>query len=363
VRSTSGHDPGARGTSTSPVRLGRLCTLHGSAVILFCLVAFVFLRGVAGADGWSPPPGSRPVEVAVGIFLANLSGVAERSETFNADLYLSVRWRDARLAFAGAEPKRFMEEAAVEQLKQMWWPQLEFVNTAVPELTNRALDISPDGSVRYELGVTGDFRSDLDLRRFPFDRQTLPVRIQSFIWTDDQMVFVPDPTRIGFNPESTFEGLSVTGVRSEVVRRQLTGWTAAESYSEYIALIDVDRRATFYVWTVFTPMVLIFLISCTLFVVPYESFSSRISISLTALLACIATQFAMSFNLPQIAYLTVIDRAFLVTYACIAVGVLVSTLQATLLRDRPEQAARVNRLAGVGLPALFLLLLALCALV
>ena len=79
--------------------------------------------------------------MSVGAFLADLSGVAERSETFNADLYLSVRWQDARLAFAGAEPKRFLEEAAVEQLERMWWPQLEFVNTASPQLTNRALDI------------------------------------------------------------------------------------------------------------------------------------------------------------------------------------------------------------------------------
>jgi len=328
-------------------------------VILFLLVAFLFLQGVAGADGGSPPPGSRPVEVSVGVFLVNLSGLAERSETFNADLYLSVRWRDARLAFDDTAPKRFLEDAAVEQLKQMWWPQLEFVNTAAPEVTNRALDISPDGSVRYELGVTGDFRADLDLRRFPFDHQSLVVRIQSFIWTDDQMVFVPDPTRIGFNPESTFEGLSVTRVTTDVAPRKLTGWTAAESYSEFTALIDVERRSAFYVWTVFTPVVLIFLIWCTIFIFPFQQFSSRIGTSLTALLACIATQFAMSFSLPQIAYLTVIDWAFVVTYVCIALGVLVSTLQATLLHEQPERAERLNRLAGLGLPALFLMLIAL----
>ena len=48
----------------------------------------------------------------------------------------------------------------------------------------------------YKLSVTATFRSDLDLRRFPFDRETLEVRIQSFIWTRDQMIFVPDPARI-----------------------------------------------------------------------------------------------------------------------------------------------------------------------
>ncbi len=324
-----------------------------------CLVALLLLPGVAGAEEWSLPPGGRPVEVTIGFFLANLTGVSERSETFDADVYLSLRWRDERLGFAGREPKRFLEEAAVEQLKAMWWPQLEFVNTAQPEVTNRALDISPDGAVRYELGLTAEFRADLDLRRFPFDRQTLAVRIQSFIWTDDQMVFVADRTRLGFNPESTFEGLTVTGVTAEVVQRGITGWTAAEDYSEFAALIDVDRQASFYVWTVFAPVVLIFLISCTIFVVDLASFADRIGISLTALLACIATQFAISFNLPQISYLTMIDRAFLVTYVCIALGVLVSTLQAVVLRQQPALAARVDRLAGLGLPALFLLLIAL----
>src|SRR5262245_2446299 len=351
--------PATARTSTARFDLLPCLTLHGSSVILLFLVTFLFLRGVAGADAWSPPPDSRPVEVAVGVFLVNLSGVAERSETFNADLYLSVRWRDPRLAFAGTEPERFLEDAAVEKLEHMWWPQLEFVNTAAPQVTNRALEISPDGSVRYELGVTGEFRADLDLRRFPFDRQTLVVRIQSFIWTDDQMVFVPDQTRIGFNPESTFEGLSVTRVTTEVAARKLTGWTAAESYSELAALIAVERRAAFYVWTVFTPVILIFLISCTVFIVPFEEFSNRISLSLTALLACVATQFAMSFNLPQIAYLTMIDWVFLVAYACIALGVLVSALQVTLLRQRPGWAERIDRLAGFGLPVVFLVLIVL----
>lgn len=57
-------------------------------------------------------------------------------------------------------------------------------------------------------------------------------------------------------------------------------------------------------------MILIFLIWCTVFVVHCENFGSRFAISLTALLACIATQLAMSFDRPQIFSLTVIDRTF-----------------------------------------------------
>ena len=123
--------------------------------------------------------------------------------------------------------------------------------------------------------MTATFRSDLDLRRFPFDRETLEVRIRSFTYMRDQMVFVPDSARIGFNPKSTLEGLVVNGVSTEIRQRELTGWKAAESYSEFVALIDVQRQADSYIWTVFMPVTLIFLISCAIFAVTIENFHDR----------------------------------------------------------------------------------------
>jgi hypothetical protein len=144
------------------------------------LAVLLALAALAAADEPSLPPGERPVPVHAGFFLVNLSAVSERNETFEADLYLTFRWHDPRLAFAGTEPRRFLEDAAI------------------------------------------------------------------------------------------------------------------------------------------------------------------------------------SFNLPQISYLTVIDRVFLVTYACIALGVLVSTLQAALLRGDRARVARVDRIAGLGLPVPYFALLALC---
>jgi hypothetical protein len=242
----------------------------------------------------------------------------------------------------------------------MWWPQLEFINTGTPDVANRTLDIAPDGSVTYKLSVTATFRSDLDLRRFPFDRETLEVRIQSFSWTRDQMIFVPDRERIGFNPRSTYEELVVSQVSSEVRQRELAGWTPAEWYSEFVAMIEVERRPIFFLWTVFAPVMLIYLISCAIFAVDIENLHDRIGIGLTALLACIAMQFTVSFNLPKVSYLTVVGWMFLVTYFCITLGILVSTIQATLLANHPERVKRLDRVAGLGLPVLFFALIALC---
>jgi len=321
---------------------------------LALLVLLVCPAASSADENATLPPGDRPVEVSAGFFLLNLNGVAERDESFDADLYLSFRWKDPRVAFEGREPHHYLEDEAVDRLRTMWWPQFEFVNTADANVTNRELAIHPDGTVRYHLGLTSEFRTNLDLRQFPFDSQTLDVRVESFTWTEDEMVFVADPSFIGFAQDSTFEGLDVISTRAEVRRTEVAGWASA--FSTFVALIEVERRANFYLWTVFAPVALIFLISCTSFVVKAENFHDRVGISLTALLACIATQFAMSFNLPQISYLTLIDRLFLVTYGCIALSVMIMTVQATRLAERPETCLRIDRWAGLGLPLVFFVL-------
>ena len=50
---------------------------------------------------------------------------------------------------------------------------------------------------------------------------------------------------------------------------------------------------------------------------------------------------------------------FVVTYFCITLGVLISTVRAALSRHQPERAMRLDRFVGRGLPALFFALIAL----
>jgi hypothetical protein len=90
--------------------------------------------------------------------------------------------------------------------------------------------------------------------------------------------------------------------------------------------------------------------------VDIQSFHNRVSIGIACFLACIATQFAMSFNLPKISYLTPIDRLFLVAYACMALGVGVSVVETSLMRGHPELIRRTDRLASLAIPLLYAML-------
>jgi len=301
------------------------------------------------------PPQVGVTTVTVDFFLLNLDSVSEKDETFDADLYLEYEWDDPRLAHNGGEEQLFADAAVDERLKTMWWPQIEYVNTSEPTVTNQSLEIFPSGHVKHTVGLTTTFRANLDLRRFPFDRQRLDVRIRSFLYDADRVRLIPPASQPGWEHDSTFEELRVTDVTAESRIVQLSG--RSERFTEFQASIVVVRNWAFYLWTVFGPVVLIFLIACAVFLVPLEAFADRVSICLTALLACIATHFAISFNLPHVGYLTVIDRLFVLTYAFVALLVMASAAE-LLLRKNAIVRHRVNVLAAVVLPLAYLAVIA-----
>ena len=319
------------------------------------LIAIVLL---SAAPTWAQvyqPPDAGLTTVTVDFYLLNLNAVDEREETFDADLYLEYEWDDPRLAHDGVEEQLFADGAVDDKFTSMWWPQIEYVNTSKPTITNQSLEIFPSGHVKYTVGLTSTFRTALDLRRFPFDRQSLSIRIQSFLYGIDRVRLVPAATPPGWEHDGTFEALRVTGVAVESRQRQLTGRN--ETFSEFRASIVVTRNWAFYLWTVFGPVILIFLIACAVFLVPLEAFADRVSICLTALLACIATHFAISFNLPHVGYLTVIDKLFVYTYAFVALLVMASAAELRV-RESPASRRRVNRAAAVILPLAYLAVVA-----
>lgn len=323
-------------------------------LVLFSMAGF----SRAARETVAVPPGQLPVKVKVAFCLLNLTSVEEKNETFEADIYLVFLWKDERLKHDGKCPLLYTNEAVQEKLEEIWSPQIEFINTSKPEITNQNLIIEPDGSVGLKLGLTSTFRTDLDLRRFPFDHQRLVVRITSFIYDSHNVIFEPDLATLTYERQSTFEGLRVTGLSAES-RILKMGGDLSGTFSEFRAQIDVERNAGFYVWTVFGPVILIFLISCTIYLLRPEQFSERVSICLTALLACIATQFALSFGLPQIAYLTLIDRLFVITYGFTALNVLTVSAELLLAKRNEQFRKRMNHICGLFIPTAYIVMLTL----
>jgi hypothetical protein len=138
------------------------------------------------------PPGPRPLPVNVGVYLIDFEEIDELTLTETIVGYLMLSWQDPRLA-KGLAPE--LDRASVS-LDDIWNPDVEIINQHTPRsISNWVITIHDDGTVVYEERFTAELSSDFDLRRFPFDRQHLHLKLESFRYDDSEVRFASDQLR------------------------------------------------------------------------------------------------------------------------------------------------------------------------
>ena len=322
--------------------------MRAAGIALACLL---LLAG--GARAFTPDPGRRnvdlppdrkgPVQVTVDYFLLDVTSVNGAEEMFGAALYFDVRWKDSRMAFDaqafGANRALYTGAKADEQLAEMWSPQVTAANlSGDPEISATSLTIYADGQVEYEVRLSGNFNSPMELSRFPFDEQKLSVQLESFLWNSDEVQLVAVA-----NPKHVSQDLLINGWRLDPVRaveskvdneRYVTG----DGYSRFTSTIYVQRNPWFYIWSIFFPLVLVTFFAVLCFFWDQETLTERVAQVLTCLLTVTAQSFAVSGDLPKISYFTRIDWAFLLTYVVLLI-VAVESIFAKFLNERNHALA------------------------
>lgn len=116
--------------------------------------------------------------VYAGIYLNEIARLDLPQSSFTADFYLWIRSAAAPARRSGAEPA------------EIQFPDLRRgdFDPAQPAIQR---DL-PDGSTYRLWHVRGDFRNEFDLHRFPFDRQTVAVRLFNARAASDRIVYALD---------------------------------------------------------------------------------------------------------------------------------------------------------------------------
>ena len=165
--------------------------------------------------------------------------------------------------------------------------------------------VAPDGTSRLIQTFNGVARSALDLRRYPFDKQQLEIVFEV----------------LGFdNNEVNIEAGKITVNRSRI---QIPQWNLIDvatstrvvtapyagvtGYSSALVVsIDVERQPFFMVRLVVLPLIVIMMLSWSVFWMDRSSLGDRMSVSFVGILTAVAYQSMVSAIMPQISYMTVI---------------------------------------------------------
>jgi hypothetical protein len=118
---------------------------------------------------------------------------------------------------------------------------------------------------------------------------------------------------------------------------------ARPSFSRVVVSLDVAREWGFYLFKLWLPLSLIVALSWSVFWMSDESLVNRVRVAATAFLTVVAYQFAIAGSLPKVAYLTLMDRLMIMSFALIALSV-VQSMTSTKMRDKDgERALRFDR--------------------
>jgi hypothetical protein len=301
-----------------------------------------------------PASGNGPTQVSVGIWIVDISDIDSAKQNFTADLAIVLRWKDARLAHTGTG-------LAYYTLDQIWTPRVAIANetSSVVRKLPESAEVEPDGTVLFRQRYVGSFTQPLRLQSFPFDRQAFRIHFVAIRYRPNEVVFVPDKNWIndglekaaGISPSITLPDWTVEKWDAEA---RVYTLTPGMQYSGYVFEFTASRNVEHYILKVILPLVLIVMMSWSVFWTDPTNSSTQFSIAVTSMLTLIAYRFAVDTQLPRLPYMTRLDVFFLISTLLVFFS-LIEVLVTTIF-DNLQQAARaktIDRYCRVIIPSIF----------
>lgn len=275
-------------------------------------------------------PTPEPQEVIVGAYINDIQQLDFKTNNYVIDLYVWFRWTSPDV-----DPSKTMEFmnrfASDDNLRE--------------QLTEEPTEL-PDGSRYSIIRYQGLFSTKFRLETFPFDTQSLIVVMEDTLLGSADQVYVPDgESPVKINPVITLPGFSV-GAPSLLITTNTYPTDfgdptvpEAEPYSRATIAIPVTRPVIAMSLKTFVPILLIVVCALLVYFVRPCYVEGRIGLGITALLTLVAIQLTATAALPDVDYLMMLDKVFLLAYLFIIVA-LARVVATSWQKPETEQAIK-----------------------
>ena len=333
------------------------------------LTATLIVLAISGAAAQIPdrigdrPPSPGPLPVKVGVYYIDLSEIDGATETFTATAYLDVEWNDPRLRFQTDDTSK----VRLYKPDEIWTPAVEVINAQKLEYQDPPIcTVTANGTVFYSCRVVALLNTQMDLRRFPFDRQNLNFIVESSSrYGAEDLVFVPNPAQSGLGTDIVSRGWSYSPLTWKEVSRPFAD--TGQSYSRLIFSFEAKRNASFYIWKLVFPTAIFVLLTWSIFWMQVEDVQTALLVSITVLLTAVAFGNVADSMLPRLGYRTWFDLFQFGSFLFLVATVIETiTVYGINLRGEAVRAAKLRKLLRIVYPAsyaLFCLVLFLVAVI
>ncbi|MFZ1415337.1 MAG: hypothetical protein WAS73_12275 [Defluviicoccus sp.] len=280
--------------------------------------------------------------VYTGVFVNEIPRVDIASASFTADFYVWLR---------------FAQEAGLDaaDATDLDFPDLVRGNFDARRLSAQGnLD---DGTVYRLWRVRGDFKNDFDLHHYPYDRQTLKVRLFNARSASDRIVYVKDRrsmlTQAGagstvapetFRNLTQWDSLWSEQLRDALVTAsalgdpRLVGVERSRELSGYRVEIEIQRKLLATLAKTLLPLFIMTLIMLAALHFPHNLVKEKITVAVTGALSGAVLLSSVNSQLGAVGYTMAVEYVFYVFFGLCLMSIL-SVLVAERLRVGHRNAA------------------------
>ena len=302
------------------------------------------------ALGLWPAAAGAGEQVVIGAYVNDIQALDLRTHSYAVDVYVWFRWKDEAI-----DPSQSIE---LVNGYELWGHTRTYDYPDAPR-------VLPSGERYQVLREQGRFSKKLLLTSYPFDSQVLIVELEEPALESDAVGFVPDTQPISLNPRLIIPGFEVGEPRLVIERHQYPtdfgDHAAGKAHFSRIRIeIPIRRPIVTYGVKFLLPILCVVLCAALMFLFSPKYVESRAGIGITSLLTIVALQITLNEDLPEIDYLVLIDKIYLVAYLFVIGGLAVVVRTSWLIqRGEEARAARIDRLSLLLLGSGFLLINAL----
>ncbi|KAM4621766.1 gamma-aminobutyric acid receptor subunit pi [Polymixia lowei] len=239
-----------------------------------------------------------PVEIGMSLDIASIDAISEINMDYTATIFLRQRWRDSRLVFPGNE------SVSVDgRLVSLLWIPDTFIpdskRSFLHDVTveNRLIRIFSNGTVLYALRITATIACNMDLTKYPMDRQVCTLQLESWGYNLQDVVFY------WTRGNDSVKGLDTLRLAQYSIESYYTSVSEAVyetgQYPKLVLHFALRRNVLFFILETYVPSTLLVVLSWVSFWISQSSVPARTCIGVTTVLTMTTLMMGARTSLPN----------------------------------------------------------------
>jgi hypothetical protein len=282
-------------------------------------------------------PEDVPVHVKVGTYILSVGNLDMTTGGYTIDFYLTLT----------------CDRPCPE-------PQFDIMN-ATAEIYK---DLQSSTDRRFCYRVRADLATRLDLEDYPFDAHMLSIEIEDKSLSNNELVYVVDPSGTGVDKYVIVSGWDLNGLDTPETEDD---WRARvedhvypvfnnEAYSRYVFSLDISHPwQSSFLKGLFAAIVIVG-VGMLSFLMTYDDAEDRLNLTAATLASAIFYHMTLTASVPPVGYLTYADQFMILQYVfiTIALGIAIA-LFLFLGKEKHEEGRRLHHMTRWVVPLLWVL--------